>query len=198
VLFVATLLPHFARAPIGALPHPFALRFLCLFAAILPVLPAAQPAVSSANPLTLREDPAAHTLSVFRTGETKPLLVQNAAPGTRPFLHPIAAPDGRGVLTELSPSHHPHQTGLYWGLTRLNGRDFFHNRGADYWRRVAARAVTATGDEVKWAVTYELLGADGAPLARETQTWSLRDSAARYHLELTWTIEALADLNRGE
>src|SRR5688500_20260194 len=42
------------------------------------------------------------------------------------------------LLTEYSPAHHKHQTGLYWGFTRLNGRDFFHNPQGDYWRRVSA------------------------------------------------------------
>jgi putative membrane-bound dehydrogenase-like protein len=177
------------RTKTSKTPRPlFAL--LVPFVAILPGLDAA--------PLTLREDAAAHTLSVFRAGETKPLLTQNATPGTRPFLHPIAAPDGKGVLTELSPSHHPHQTGLYWGITRINGRDYFHNRGADYWRRIAVRPITPGGDEVNWATTYELLGADGAAVLRETQTWSMRESGGRYSLELTWTAEALTDITVGE
>ena len=53
-------------------------------------------------------------------------------------IHPIAAPDGKGLVTEFSPEHHKHQTGLYWGFTRLNGRDYFHNPTGDYWRRVSA------------------------------------------------------------
>ena len=39
----------------------------------------------------------------------------------RPYIHPIVSPDGKGILTEYSPGHHKHQTGLYWGFTRING-----------------------------------------------------------------------------
>src|SRR5262245_61384122 len=92
---------------------------------------------SLARPLVLREDSTAGTISVFRAGESTALLTQNAASDSRPYLHPLVAPDGKGVLTELSPAHHRHQTGIYWGLTRVNGRDYFTNPGAGFWRRVS-------------------------------------------------------------
>ncbi len=152
----------------------------------------------AAAPLVLREDSAAQTLAVLRAGETKPLLVQNAEAEARPFIHPIAAPDGRGVLTELRPAHHPHQTGLFWGFARLNGRDFFHNGGAGYWRRVASRPVVAEGEEVVWQTEYQLLGEDGKPLLLETQRWSMRDLGARFQLELEWTGQALVDVTVGQ
>ena len=59
----------------------------------------------------------------------------------RPYLHPIISPDGKGVLTEYSPGHHKHQTGLYWGFTRINGtgadeetlKEWFYNKDkSDY------------------------------------------------------------------
>jgi putative membrane-bound dehydrogenase-like protein len=81
------------------------------------------------------------TISVYRAGETEPILTQHAREDFRPYIHPIAAPDGRGVLTEDSPGHHTHQTGLYWGFTRMNDRDFFHNTEGDYWRKVSAGIV---------------------------------------------------------
>jgi putative membrane-bound dehydrogenase-like protein len=148
--------------------------------------------------LILREESAAQTITVTRTGETTPILTQNAGAEARPFLHPIAAPDGRGVLTELSPGHHRHQTGLYWGLTRLNGRDYFHNPGAGYWRRAGSRIVAGQGHEVTWVTEYHLLGADGQPVMRETQRWSMRDLGARFLLELEWTGQALVDLTISE
>ncbi|MEM6806860.1 MAG: DUF6807 family protein, partial [Bacteroidota bacterium] len=87
------------------------------------------------------------------------LLSQIAQADFRPYLHPIMAPDGKGSLTQYSPGHHRHQTGLYWGFTRVNGtevnpdsllsffynrekspeqqsmvgRDFFHHPGEAYW-----------------------------------------------------------------
>src|SRR6187551_857567 len=65
--------------------------------------------------LIARQNAQAGTIIVTRAGSTAAVVTQNAPPDGRPFLHPIAAPDGRGVLTESSPTHHPHQTGLYWG-----------------------------------------------------------------------------------
>ena len=77
---------------------------------------------SEASPgFQIIQDHTAGTLSIFRIGGSEPILVQNAGEGMRPFLHPIMAPDGTGPLTEYSPGHHKHQTGLYWGFTRVNG-----------------------------------------------------------------------------
>ncbi|TVQ03316.1 MAG: dehydrogenase [Balneolaceae bacterium] len=95
--------------------------------------------------LEIKYDEAAETISVFIAGSDTPVLVQNAKNGFRPYIHPIVAPDGNGVLTEYSPGHHPHQTGLYWGFTRVNGRDYFHNTGSDYWRKISAGIREAQG-----------------------------------------------------
>src|SRR5687767_3465574 len=81
----------------------------------------------SAQPVTFQvvQDSSAGTISVLRGGSRDIVLVQNAQERIRPFLHPIMSPDGKGMLTEYRPSHHPHQTGVYWGLKATNGRDFF-------------------------------------------------------------------------
>lgn len=71
--------------------------------------------------LRVEQNEAEGTISVYRKGGTEPLVVQNARKDHRPYLHPIATPDGNGILTEYSPGHHKHQTGLYWGFTRVNG-----------------------------------------------------------------------------
>ena len=59
----------------------------------------------------------AENISVFRK-DSELLLTQNVHPHIRPYIHPIIAPDGNGTLTEFSPAHHKHQTGLYWGLKK--------------------------------------------------------------------------------
>lgn len=151
-----------------------------------------------ARPLSVREDAATGTLTVVRAGETKPILTQNAGAEMRPYLHPLVAPDGRGLLTEFSPGHHKHQTGIFWGFTRLNGRDYYHNPGAGYWRRVSARALVSDGEEVKWMTEYHLLDAEGRPVMRETQLWSMRDAGSRYLLDLEWTGQALVDVTIAE
>lgn len=149
---------------------------------------------AEAAPLTLRQDEATHTLSVFRQNVAEPILTQNARPEFRPFLHPIVAPDGKGVLTEFSPAHHKHQTGLYWGLKQVNGRDYFHNPGAGFWRKVSSTPLVAQGEAVKWSTLYHLLDAEGSPVMAETQTWTMHDSGDRYILDLEWKGEGLVDL----
>jgi putative membrane-bound dehydrogenase-like protein len=144
--------------------------------------------------LTLREDPATHTLSVYRDHVPAPILTQNAKPDFRPYLHPIVSPDGKSVLTEFSPGHHKHQTGIYWGLTRVNGRDYFHNPSDGHWRRIASAILTAHGTAVKWSTVYHLLDASGQPIMAETQTWTMRDLGDRYLLDLEWKGEGLVDL----
>ena len=136
---------------------------------------------------------------MFRTrAPPPPLVTQNARPDERPYLHPIVAPDGRGVLTEDKPAHHPHQTGLYWGFTRLNGRDYFHNPGAKYWRRVSATVLRRAGDEVRWQTVYDLLDEAGQPVLTETQRWAMRERNGALQLDLTWRGEAKTDVTIGQ
>ena len=168
--------------------HVSPLRFGCA------LLAAASLTVAHAANLTLRQDAATHTISVYRDHVPQPILTQNARPDFRPYLHPIVSPDGKSVLTEFSPSHHPHQTGLYWGLTSVNGRDYFKNPSNGYWRRISSDAMITQGSEVKWSTVYHLLDANGQAIMAETQTWTMRDSGNRYLLDLEWKGEGLIDL----
>ena len=140
--------------------------------------------------LRIAQDAKAGTITVLRAGRRGAIVTQNAPPDARPYIHPIAAPDGKGVLTEFSPEHHKHQTGLYWGFTRLNGRDYFHNRQGDYWRRVSATVTQASGDEVRWQTVYDLLDEAGNAVLTETQRWSVREDRGRFLLDLEWRGEA--------
>ena len=100
-------------------------------------------ATAAAAPLEARHNEGSGTITVHRDGLAKPLVTQHAAADHRPYLHPIVAPDGNGTLTEYSPGHHRHQTGLYWGFTRVNGRDFFPHPGGDYWKRRGVKVLEA-------------------------------------------------------
>ena len=153
---------------------------------------------SEAVPLRIVYDEAAGTLNVFRAGSDKPIVTQNAKADFRPYIHPIVAPDGKGVLTEYSPGHHKHQTGLYWGFTRVNGRDFFHNPGADFWRRVSAEVLQDTGKVVEWRTVYDLLDENGNAILTETQNWSMRENDGKYFLDLEWRGEAKTDITIGK
>lgn len=153
--------------------------------------------MAQAGTLTLRQDEATHTISVYRENVAEPIVTQNAKPDMRPYLHPMVSPDGKSVLTEYSPGHHPHQTGLYWGFTRVNGRDYFHNPANGYWRKVSDKVIAAKGESVKWSTVYHLLDGAGQPIMAETQEWTMRDSGDRYVLDLEWTGEGLADITVG-
>ncbi|MEM7316907.1 MAG: PVC-type heme-binding CxxCH protein, partial [Planctomycetota bacterium] len=144
------------------------------------------------------KDASGEKIEVLREGQGEPIVTQNARPDFRPFLHPIVAPDGKGVLTEYSPGHHKHQTGLYWGFTRVNGRDYFHHPEGDYWKRVSADIIQAKGQEVSWRTVYDLLDADGNAVMRETQTWSMHENDGEYLLKLDWNGEAKTDVTIGK
>ena len=77
----------------------------------------------------------------------KAILTQVAKLDFRPYIHPIIAPDGKGELTEYSPGHHKHQTGLYWAFARVNGRKYFHNPGDGHFKRKSHKAIKTSGNE---------------------------------------------------
>src|SRR5690606_33187940 len=93
---------------------------------------------------------------------------------------------------------HPHQTGLYWGFTRVNGRDYFHNPGATHWRRVSFDLVEREGERIVWQTVYDLLDDSNQPVLRETQIWSLTVQDDRYLLDLEWRGEARSDVTIGD
>ncbi len=131
---------------------------------------------------------------IVRKGEKAPILVFHFPREGRPYTHPIVAPDGKGVLTETSPSHHPHQTGLYVGFLKVNGRDYFHNRGSDAYRRVEFKRPTIDDREARWSVVYDWLGADGSSVLEETQRWTFEDHGDHYVLDLDWVGRASQDV----
>jgi putative membrane-bound dehydrogenase-like protein len=140
-------------------------------------------------------------MEVFRRGEARPVVTHQTLPHFRPYLHPIVTPDGNHEMTQFSPGHHRHQTGIFWGFTRINDRDFFHHPGGDYWRRVATKILkaNATGtDHVQWQTVYDLLDEDGNPILRESQIWSLKQIDGTFELDLQWNAEAQTDISIGK
>lgn len=161
---------------------------------------------------------------IFKHGFKNPIIIQNVQKDFRPYLHPLTAPNSEVSLTEFSPSHHKHQTGLYWGFTRVNGlgiekdsldkwfyvkdkpknisdgigRDYFHNPGSDFWQKVGAEVIIGEGPEVKWKTSYNMLDANGKSILLETQTWTLTEKENMYFLKLEWKGEALEDFTVNE
>lgn len=143
--------------------------------------------------LTAQHDQKSETINIFRNG-LHLLLTQHVKSNVRPYIHPIMAPDGNRTLTEFSPEHHKHQTGLYWGLKKVNGRDYFMNWKDDYWRKVSATIVKQRGSTVEWQFAYELLGEGGNAILTETQNWSMREADGKFLVDLEWTGSAKEDI----
>ena len=179
-------------------------RPVAIFLSIVMLATACSPDKSQkqnfSGPVSLRvvQDPETGTIKIFRYGSEDPIVTQHAQADFRPYLHPIVAPDGAGVLTEYSPGHHKHQTGLYWGFTRVNGRDYFHNPTGEYWKRIAAEVKQDTGKTVKWQTVYDLVDEKGNAVLRETQNWSMKDMGERFFLDLEWRGEAKTDITIGQ
>jgi hypothetical protein len=148
--------------------------------------------------LHIRQDEKTRRIEIFQEGRKEAILTQNALPDARPYLHPIMAPDGKGLVTEYRPSHHPHQTGIFWGLKLVNGRDFFMKWQGDYYRRVAAQVLKQEGQQVEWQTVYEMLDDKGDVVITETQNWSMQEPRGKYVLDLEWRGEAKTDVTMGK
>ncbi len=133
-------------------------------------------------------------LAIHRVGQDQALLVSNAKPDMRPYIHPIVAPDGKGILTDYSPATHKHQTGLYVGIPKVNGRSYFHNFGGDYFRLKDVKIGGVAGNRATWTISYDWLGADKEPVLTETQHWTFIDHGTHYVLDLEWSARAAVDI----
>lgn len=163
-----------------------------------------QDGIVQSDKIVLRARLAAdgNAVEIVRVAEDAVILTQHAKPDFRPYVHPWISPDGNGQLTQFSPGHHPHQTGLYWGFTRLNGRDYFHNPDGSHWRRVSVTILkaeaTTSEDVVQWQTVYDLLDSQGQAVFQEAQIWTLRDQGQRFVLDLQWNGQALMDVTVGK
>jgi hypothetical protein len=139
---------------------------------------------------------AADAVTVVRAEDRAPVLIHHVPAGARPFLHPIQAPGGAGVITEDAPPHHPWQHGLYIGLNDVNGAGFW-SEGLDP-RRAAIDGtfdpvIESAGTEdgvATWAIRTRYLANDGTPVFDDRQSWSAQLSAGLLVLDLTWSLGA--------
>lgn len=165
-----------------------------------------------------------NNIRIFQQGREKAILTQEAASDFRPYLHPILAPGSDAELTQYSPDHHRHQTGLYWGFTRVNGtglepdsldkwfyhpdkpesirqqigRDFFHHPDSTHWARQSLDLLIDEGEQLKWQTVYHMLDQSGSPIMQETQIWTFSEKDDHHLLTLEWKGEALIDITINE
>jgi hypothetical protein len=136
---------------------------------------------------------------LYRAGGRSPMLVLHNPQDARPFIHPIMAPDGKGVLTECSPAHHKHQTGLFFGFLQVNGRDYFNNRGADYYLGDSDSEFQVLSDGEGYAPLQRIwLDRAGKWLLEERQAWWFEDWGDHYVFTLQWVGSAYQDLTFGK
>lgn len=128
-----------------------------------------------------------------------PLLTHRIQTDRRPSIHPIHAPDGSGVLTEDSPSHHPWQHGLYTGFNLVNGIGFWKEFEDDgTFHPTLAAEPQANGSSVRWSVENAWEAPDRTIPIVERQDWTLVDESDSFDLELTWTLRAMVDVEIGQ
>lgn len=198
------------------------LLFFLAIAVLLSCQPQTAPQEDQVQTFYAEQDE--NTIRVFQQGQSKAIVTQNAKADFRPYLHPILAPGSDAELTQYSPGHHKHQTGLYWGFTRVNGtgiepdslskwfyrqdkpdnirqqigRDFFHHPEGSHWQRQSLDLLIGEGQQLKWQTVYHMLNEQGDPMMKETQTWTFSEKDDQYLLELEWKGEALTDITINE
>ncbi len=150
---------------------------------------------STKQTLHIEQDEKCRVIKVYRGNSQAPILVANAYEDTRPYIYPIVSPDGKGLLTEFRPWHHPHQMGIFWGFKYINGRDFFMKWQGNYYRRVSASVIQAAGQQVRWRTVYDMLDEKGDVIMTETQNWSMEVPDGKYVLDLDWKGDAKTNLS---
>lgn len=153
--------------------------------------------------LSLRVEHRSDRVAILRVGHNEPLVVQHAVPEARPYLHPILAPDGNGILTEDMPAHHPWQHGLYVGLNDVNGVGFWteglrKDPMDGTFHPEPLEAPSVAGNQARWVVETVWRGPDGNAMLTETQCWMLHDHGTSYELDLEWSLVAATTLKFGQ
>ncbi|QHT58529.1 hypothetical protein GXP70_00080 [Paenibacillus lycopersici] len=151
----------------------------------------------------LRAEQTAARLRIYRGEETVPMLEQHAPAGKRPYIHPLLAPDGNGVLTEDVPAHHPWQHGIYIGLNDVNGVGFWtegltNDPKDGSFRPLPLKPAVIDGRRAAWEAETVYLDPEGRPMLTELQQWELQDQGDSYNLDLRWSLTAMIDLTFGQ
>lgn len=144
------------------------------------------------------QDDGAINVHVERT-DGSPVLTHRIGGDQRPFIHPIMAPGGTGVLTEDAPDHHPWQHGLYTGFNLVNGVNFWKDQpGEGTFASSLSEAPTVAVDHAQWGVAADWLGPDGSRLIAERQHWMLADRGDGFELDVLWELHAERDVEIGQ
>lgn len=127
------------------------------------------------------------------------LAIYNAAPGARPYLHPVRDAAGRQVLTQDRPEDHPWQHGIFTGFHRVNG--------VNYWKEDEGRQRLARlsefvrqPDRVGWSALVELVSPEGEVVLEEENAilFHAPESTNLYFIDFDLLLRAKKDVQFGK
>lgn len=144
------------------------------------------------------QDDAACNVHIERT-DGSPLLTHRIGSDQRPFIHPIMAPGGTGLLTEDAPDHHPWQHGLYTGFNLVNDTNFWKDQAGEGTFASSLSDPPTTNDQsARWGIAADWLDRDGSKLIAERQHWTLVDRGNGFEIDLVWELHANRDVEIGQ
>ncbi len=113
-------------------------------------------------------------------------------PSLRPYLHPVKDPSGRTTLTQDKPDDHPWQHGIFTGLHKVNGVDFWSEKEGKL-RFVRLLDIIQEQDHVGWKALVEWVAPDGKPVLEEEQFVKVYAPASptSYNIDFDRTLRAL-------
>ncbi|HEX7859534.1 MAG TPA: PVC-type heme-binding CxxCH protein [Verrucomicrobiae bacterium] len=112
-------------------------------------------------------------------------------PSLRPYLHPVNDPSGKTTLTQDKPDDHPWQHGIFTGLHKVNGVDFWSEKeGKLQFKRLLD--VIQEQDHVGWRALVEWVAPNGQVIVEEEQFVKVYapTSPNGYNIDFDWTLRA--------
>jgi len=118
-------------------------------------------------------------------------------PKLRPYLHPLRDASGRVVLTEDKPADHPWQHGIFTGLHRVNGFNYW-KEDEGHQRFVRLLDLKETADAVSWRALVEFVAPNGSVVLEEEDAITIHapESEEAYALDFQLLLRA-KDLDVG-
>jgi hypothetical protein len=137
-----------------------------------------------------------NSFSLHRAGGETPLMVVNARPHHRPYIHPIHAPDGSGILTEAPEKNYNWHLGLWFGLNNVNRKNFWSDNAQFHPKPL--NVPKPEGNRVAFTIESDWQTIDsrrperppGPVTLTEYQAWTITDHGDHYTLDLVWTAKA--------
>ncbi len=118
-----------------------------------------------------------------------PLLDYVMDPALRPYIHPLRDPGGKNVLTDDKPGDHPWQHGIFTGLHKVNGVDFWSEKQGRQ-RFVRLTDLQQETDRVLWKALVEWVTPSGEVILEEEQAITVyAPSPDGYSIDFDWTLK---------